>query len=78
MKMKLECRARPVISHKNIFLHFSAFESNLVVFCNICITQRAEDMQMMAYSHGFLVSVLYLVFLLDIHSAVLKFVPGVL
>ena len=30
---------------------------------------------MMAYRHGFLVSVLYLIFLLDIHSAALKFVP---
>ena len=32
-------------------------------------------MQMMAFRHGFLVSVLYLIFLLDIHSAALKFVP---
>ena len=30
---------------------------------------------MMAYRHGFLVSVFYLIFLLDIHSAALKFAP---
>ena len=32
-------------------------------------------MLMMAYRHGFLVSVLYLIFLLDIHSVALNSVP---
>ena len=67
------------LSHLSL-LHQKTKNPFKVIFLQILVfscssTLIDNSMQMMAYRHGFLVSLLYLIFLLDIHSAALNFVP---